>query len=274
MSSEQPANNNGKHRIVVLCGPGLSHRNTCATLIRQGLHVAGICAADQRKAGLPLPYLLRSVKRKGFWPTLSRSLARLIYQCRNSRRDRAAMARIFDEKAISETLLKWGGPVHHTASYSDPKTIAWLKELKPDIFVVHTSYWVGKKVRNLPSTKIVLGGHPGLTPYYRGSHSAFWAVYFGKPQDVGCTVFLLDEGVDTGEIVVQERIPIAAGDSFVTLAWKGMKRIAELQAAVLSDLDQGIELPRKRLPAPENSEFDNPTLGEFFQYCLRQRQVR
>ncbi len=52
----------GKNRIVVLCGPRLFHLNTCATLIRSGLNVVGICVADQRTAGIPLSYLLKSIK--------------------------------------------------------------------------------------------------------------------------------------------------------------------------------------------------------------------
>ena len=275
MSGARPSPTNGTtHRVVVLCGPNTTHKNTCATLIRSGLNVVGVCMADQRKAGLPLSYLLRSAKRKGVWPTLSRAIARLVYRIMDLGRDRAAMARIFDEPAIQQTLDDWNGPIHRTESFSAPETMEWLKAQDADVFVVHSAYWVSKQVRSLPRTGIVLGGHPGITPHYRGSHSAFWAIYFGKQQDVGCTAFLLSDGVDTGDIVAQDRIAIADGDSFITLAWKGMKRIAELQAAAITDLDRGIPLSRKSLPVPANSEFDNPRLGEFLRYRWRQQRVR
>jgi len=275
MSGVRPSPTSGAaHRVVILCGPHTTHRNTCAILIGAGLNVVGICIADQRKAGLPLPYLLKSVRQKGFLPTLSRASARVAYRLMDLGRDRAAMARIFDVPAIEATLFNWNGPIHKTESFSAPETIEWLKAIDSDIFVVHTSYWVGKKVRNLPRTGIVLGGHPGITPYYRGSHSAFWAIYFGKQQDVGCTAFLLSDGVDTGDIVAQDRIPIADGDSFITLSWKGMKRTAELQAEAIADLDRGIPLTRRSVTIPANTEFDNPRLGEFLRYRLRQQRVR
>jgi len=189
-------------------------------------------------------------------------------------RDRAALTRIFDEPAIEKTLREWNGPIHKTESFSAAETVAWLKACQPDIFVVHAAYWVNKEVRSLPRTGLVLGGHPGITPNYRGSHSAFWAIYFGRQQDVGCTALLLNEGVDAGDIVAQDRIAITEDDSFVTLSWKGMKRTAELQASAIADLDRGLPLTGKRLPVPANSEFDNPRLSEFLRYRWRQQRVR
>jgi methionyl-tRNA formyltransferase len=269
-----PTENKRRCRIVVLCGPNLTHRNTCATLIHAGLDVAGICVANQRTHGIPLAYLRRSFSREGLCATLSHVLARMVYSVPNAGKDRQIMTRIFDEPVIARILRDWNGPVHQTHDYSAQETIAWIDSHRPDILVVHTPYWVGARVRKLARTGIVLGGHPGITPDYRGSHSAFWAIYRGKPQDVGCTVFLVDNGVDTGPIVSQDRIPIERGDSFVTLSWKGMKRIAEMQADALLHLDAGRELPRQVVPVPPGSEYRNPGLLEFLQYRWRQRLVR
>jgi methionyl-tRNA formyltransferase len=267
--------NTNKNRIVILCGPKLHHQNTCATLIRSGLNVVGICMADQRTAGLPIDYLKKSAKKKGLWRTASRSLARVAYLALNKRQDELAYEQLYNRREIEEALRAFEDRIHRTENYSSAETMAWLKERDADIFVVHTPYWVGKKVRELPRKGIVLGGHPGITPEYRGSHSAFWAIYKQKPEDVGCTVFLIDSGVDTGDVVVQERIPVTKGDSFMTLSWKGMIRIAQLQAQALNNLDQGHELPRRKInEIPPNSEFDNPTFGEFLRYRLRQQLVR
>jgi methionyl-tRNA formyltransferase len=146
--------------------------------------------------------------------------------------------------------------------------------MNPDVLVVHSPYWIGSAVRRIPRLKIVLGGHPGITPFYRGSHSAFWAIYKGRLQDVGCTVFLLNDGLDTGDIVAQRRVPVEAADSFVTLGWKGMIQIAELQAAVLRDLDAGRDVTRRAIRVvPPDSEFDNPKIMQYFQYAWRRRKM-
>ena len=263
------------NRVVVVCGPHLTHRNTCATLIRAGLNVVGVCVCDRRMLGIPFDYITRAIKRKGLGITLSRIAARTLYSMRNNRYDRAIFQRLFDEQIIDRTLHEWGGQIHRTHSYSASTTLAWLRNRKADIIVAHTPYWISKVIRTMPTAGVVLGGHTGLTPFYRGSHSAFWAIYSGKPQDVGCTVFVLNEGVDTGDIVAQRRISIEPGDSFITLGWKAMIHLANMQATIIGSLDSGSNMPRQSIDSvPANSEFDNPTLREYLHYSSRQQITR
>jgi hypothetical protein len=109
------------------------------------------------------------------------------------------------------------------------------------------------------------GTHPGLPRFPISKSSKMWvALCF-------CSI----RGVDTGDIVAQERIPVEKGDSFMTLSWKGVIRIAQLQAAALGNLDQGQTLPRRKIISiPPGSEFDNPTFGQFLRYRLSQNLVR
>ena len=53
-----------------------------------------------------------------------------------------------------------------------------------------------------------------------------------------------------------------------------MIRIAEFQAKALRDLDHGREFSTTKVIVPPGSEYDNPTLGEFVRYRLRQQCVR
>jgi len=261
-----------RNRVVILTAGEIWHRNTCATLLAAGVNVVGICIADQQTAGLPLKYIWKSFGRRGFFTTAGQIVGRIYYRLLNRSADREQQRAIFDEKRIGEVLSAYAGPMHRTENYSSPETLAWLESLAPDVLVVHSGYWVGKKVRAMPRKGVVIGGHPGITPEYRGSHSAFWAIYNGKPEDVGCSVFWLDEGVDTGDLIVQERIPVTAGDSYFTLGWKGMKRIAELQAKTVLDFDRGIPIPRmKHASIPPGSEYPVPTLLDYLRYRRRQR---
>ena len=262
-------------RVVVLTGASAWHRNTCATLIDRGVNVVGICRCRQTKLGLPLPYILRSIKRQGLSRVTGEILGRIAYLAINARRDRAILRKLFNNKWINSVLAAWNGPTHRTNDYSAPQTLKWLNGLEPDVLVVHSSAWVGKKVRDVPRKGIVIGGHPGITPCYRGAHSAFWALYNNRPEDVGWSVFWLDAGVDTGDLIAQGTIPIEKGDSYFTLGWKGMVRIAEVQAQAVRDFDNGQPLRRSHhQQVPPDSEFHIPTLCEYLTYRRRQSLSR
>ncbi|ETN61567.1 phosphoribosylamine-glycine ligase [Anopheles darlingi] len=58
--------------------------------------------------------------------------------------------------------------------------------------------------------------HPALLPKHKGTHAQRQALEAGDLES-GCTVHFVDEGVDTGAIILQERVPVLAGDTEQTL---------------------------------------------------------
>jgi phosphoribosylglycinamide formyltransferase-1 len=63
----------------------------------------------------------------------------------------------------------------------------------------------------------VLNIHPALLPAFPGTHAHRQALEYGVKVS-GATVHLVDEGVDTGPIIVQEAVPVLPQDSEATLA--------------------------------------------------------
>ena len=267
--------NERKNRVVILCGPDLMYMNTCATLISAGVNVVGICICNQKILGQRLKYIRKSFFKRGIFITLSQIAGRLYYILLNGKKDAIISKRLYNEEKIRTTIKNWNGEKHFTDDYSAPATLKWLQSMEVDIFVVHTSSWVDKKVREIPKKKIVIGGHPGLVPDYRGSYSAFWAVYNGKPEEVGYSVFWLNGGVDTGDLIAQERIGIDDGDSHITLGWKGMIKEAKRQAQVILNYDRGIEIARKKhKDISPHSEYPEPTLPQYIEYRRMQKNIR
>ncbi|MCL5774969.1 MAG: methionyl-tRNA formyltransferase [Patescibacteria group bacterium] len=105
-----------------------------------------------------------------------------------------------------------------------------LKNYRADIFVV-VSY--GKilplEVINLPPHK-TLNVHFSLLPKYRGASPIQGALLRGENQ-TGTSIFVLDEKMDTGPIVVQKSFPIDPDDNFITLSQK----LATFSAKLLLD---------------------------------------
>ena len=86
--------------------------------------------------------------------------------------------------------------------------IGYMRYLSAD-FVNH---WFGKVANVHPS---LLPKHPGLMDL-----AVHQAVIDEKDEETGCTVHLIDEGVDSGPILIQKRIPVVANDTAETLKAK------------------------------------------------------
>ena len=261
-----------RSRVVVLCNDNLHTRATVATLISAGVNVVGYVEAS---TGRNISRTLATIRRQGVFLTVGRALSRLAYFLFDRRRDEQLYERIFDRARVTRTLAEWGGPKLGCERYGTPEAVGWINDLAPDIIVVHSGTWVSKSVRALARSGMVIGGHPGITPNYRGGNSSFWALYFGRPDDVGWSVFALDAGVDTGPVFAQGRTAIDDDDSFVSLDWKGMTHIAREQAALIRRIDAGETVtPRPHPAIPGDSLFFYPTLTQFLRYRMRQARVR
>lgn len=69
----------------------------------------------------------------------------------------------------------------------------------------------------------ILNIHPALLPSFPGTHAQKQAVEYGVKWS-GCTVHFVDEGVDTGPIVVQEAVPVLEGDTEERLSERILER--------------------------------------------------
>ena len=88
-------------------------------------------------------------------------------------------------------------------------------ELHPAVVVVcGTRIIDGDTLRAV--TAPVVNFHAGITPAYRGVHGGYWAMAEGRPDLVGSTVHLVDEGIDTGAVLEQRTFDVTGRDSFVT----------------------------------------------------------
>jgi methionyl-tRNA formyltransferase len=262
-----------KSRVVALLGNDSQHRNTLAALIKNEINVVGVFIADEKTRGVPLKYIFKSASRRGWLSVISQVLARLLYKIRNQERDRKLKAKIFNDARNKETIRELAVPIVVDKSYSLQRNS--ISTLNPDILVVHTGSWVGKEIRELSCVKYVIGGHPGITPFYRGSHSPFWAIYNKDYKNIGWTCFLVDKGVDTGPVVEQGHIVPSEGDTYMSLSWRGMVEIALSQVKAIKrySTDGTITAtPHKSIPC--NSEYFVPRLSKQIRFWLIQKSVK
>ncbi|MEL7833844.1 methionyl-tRNA formyltransferase [Fodinibius sp. Rm-B-1B1-1] len=112
---------------------------------------------------------------------------------------------------VKRKALELGLPVIEVEDLSAPSFYDELKALDADLFVVVAFRILPPKILDLPQ-KGSINLHASLLPKYRGAAPIHWAIINGE-ETTGCTVFFLDEQVDTGNIILQQETPIGANET-------------------------------------------------------------
>jgi len=90
-----------------------------------------------------------------------------------------------------------------------------LKSLNPDLFVVVAFRILPEKIFNIPP-KGSFNLHGSSLPKYRGAAPIQWAIINGDTE-TGLTTFFLEKKVDTGNIILKEKVKIEDSDNLGTL---------------------------------------------------------
>jgi len=122
---------------------------------------------------------------------------------------------------------------------AEGEIVRLLEEAKVDFVVLAGFMRVIKEplLRAFPGR--ILNIHPSLLPTFRGLEAWRQALEAGVPE-VGCTVHLVDEGVDTGKILGQSRVPVLPGDTAETLHARIQVAEHELYPRIVREFAEGI----------------------------------
>lgn len=94
---------------------------------------------------------------------------------------------------------------------SPPYTQAII-ESNPDLLIAYGCSIIKEPLLSAFSGRF-LNVHLGLSPYYRGSGTNYWALANNEPEYMGTTFMYIDAGIDTGEIIHQIRARLVWGDT-------------------------------------------------------------
>ena len=89
----------------------------------------------------------------------------------------------------------------------DEHFLAQLKELQVDLFVVVAFRMLPEEVWKMPAFGTI-NLHASLLPNYRGAAPINWAIINGD-KETGVTTFFIDEAIDSGKIIAQEKVKIS-----------------------------------------------------------------
>lgn len=112
-----------------------------------------------------------------------------------------------------------------------------LKELQPDLIIVVAFRILPSVIFNIPKYGI-FNLHGSLLPKYRGAAPINWAIINGD-KETGVTTFFLKEKVDTGNIILQQKIEIGENDTFGEIYEKLSGIGAELVLKTVTQIEKG-----------------------------------
>ena len=145
-------------------------------------------------------------------------------------------------------------PVWEVQRLADPLALATLAAYDPDVICVACfSQRIPRPVLDLPRFGC-LNVHPSLLPANRGPVPLFWTFHEGATH-TGVTIHLMDEAMDSGDMLAQERIEIPDGMSYARLEAQCAALGGQLLANCVWKLAQGQVV---RVPQDEKESSHHP----------------
>jgi methionyl-tRNA formyltransferase len=170
----------------------------------------------------------------------------------------------FVEAATLEAFAKrYGIPVDYT---DDPNSAEYVQRLRvktPDVIINQSQFIIKKDLLSVAPLG-VLNRHNALLPKNRGRLTPFWVLY-KKEKETGVSIHFVDEGIDSGPIVVQKRFAVEPGESFRSLVKKNYYWAPKAMLEALGKLERG---ERRFLGNLDSEATYNtiPTLGQAWDY--------
>jgi methionyl-tRNA formyltransferase len=139
---------------------------------------------------------------------------------------------------------EFGLPIFQPEKVRDASFLETFYQLKPDmVVVVAFGQILPKVIIDYPPMQC-LNIHPSLLPKYRGAAPLNWPIISGETK-TGVTIMLMDEGMDSGDILLQQKTEIGAAETFGELH----DRLAQLGAILLiKTIEQVVAGTTKRQP--------------------------
>ena len=132
---------------------------------------------------------------------------------------------------------------------NDSETEQVLKSFNPDILVVFGTSIVKKHIFCIPKYGTI-NIHPGINPKYKGAGS-FWALKNQDFENYGFTIHLVDDGIDTGEVISSKIVKFKNPHKVLPNMY------SDLTKEAINELINILQFTRKNKTLPKNKPLTN-----------------
>jgi methionyl-tRNA formyltransferase len=164
---------------------------------------------------------------------------------------------------LKEAALDAGAPVFQPGHLRDQEAYEAMVSLKADLGVLaFVTDIVPPRVFQAPKLGSICY-HPSILPRYRGSSAINWAVINGESQ-TGLTIFWVDRGIDTGDILLQKTVQVGPAETTGEVYFNQLYPLgvaAVLEAVELVAKGQAPRLPQDHSQATYDPPCDEKVAG-------------
>lgn len=160
---------------------------------------------------------------------------------------------------LKEAAQAAGIPIFQPARMKDPEAYDQMMSLNPDLAVLaFVTDIVPGKVLSLPKVGSICY-HPSILPKYRGASAINWAVINGETKS-GLTIFWVDAGIDTGDMLLQKEVEIGPEETTGEVYFNKLYPLGVEAVIEAVDLIAAGKAPR--LPQDHNKATYDPPCDE------------
>ena len=139
---------------------------------------------------------------------------------------------------VKEEALKHNIDIIQPVRVKDEAGVTWIRDKNPDLIVVAAfGQILSKEILDIPKYGCI-NIHASLLPKYRGASPIQQAVIDGEDYS-GVTIMMMDEGLDTGDIIMQKKVKIESCDTGGTLHDKLAVLGGELVVEAAKSIEKG-----------------------------------
>ena len=154
-------------------------------------------------------------------------------------------------------------PIRIISTPNSKKFREYLQTLDIDIIINQSQNIIKKELLGIPKIGII-NRHNALLPKNRGRLTPFWVIFNGD-KETGVSIHFVEEGIDSGDIIVQKKYKVLKSDNFNSIVDKNYNIASEAMITAINLLQDGLKvfIPNKDQFATYNS---TPTLNEAWIY--------
>jgi len=194
-------------RVLVLCSDGVYQRE----LVRRTANAFNLVGVVWYRPVSPKGSFIQRLLRYRDPVVLARYLEVRVFLPRYVHAADALRQSLFPDNDVFADVPEVSVP-----DINSPETVAFIASQRPDIVLVNGTNLLRKPVlRCIPKIPLgIVNLHTGLSPYSRGGNCNLFMLLEKHPEFVGITVHHINQGIDSGDIILSSQVPMAADDNY------------------------------------------------------------